>query len=156
MACREIAKSAKIDELYDVGSGNGFPGIVYAILYPQTKLKLIESDQRKAEFLKHLTTHLRLTNVEVINQNVEKLPHGTIKYAISRGFASIAKTVLVARRLTATGGIYFHLKGEEWGNEIAEIPTQLCSFWIPSLLAEYRLPIGEVRFAVVRTEKIAE
>ena len=156
LACKEISNTTKIDELYDIGSGNGFPGVIYAILNPQTKVKLVESDQRKAEFLKHLTTHLRLSNVEVINQNAEKIPQGSIKFAISRGFASIAKTVLVARKLTAVGGVYFHLKGEEWGNEIAEIPTQLCSFWIPSLLAEYRLPIGEVRFAVVKTEKISE
>lgn len=156
ISARLIAKSGKIDELYDLGSGNGFPGLVFAILYPQTKVKLVDADTRKCEFLKHTASHIGLTNVEVLARQVETLPEKSINFAVSRGFASIPKAILVTRKLVKTGGAYFHLKSEEWAKEIADIPTQLCSFWLPSALGEYKLPIGEIKFAVVKTEKIKD
>lgn len=156
MSSRLIAKSAKIDELYDLGSGNGFPGLVYAVLYPQTKVKLVDSDVRKCEFLKHTATSVGLTNVEVLIRQVEALPEKSIRFAVSRGLANIPKSLLMARKLVQIGGAYFHLKSEEWAKEIADIPTQLCSFWLPSALGEYKLPIGEIKFAVVKTEKIKD
>lgn len=156
LSSRIISKSGKIDELYDFGSGNGFPGLVYAILFPQTKVKLVDSDARKCEFLKHTAAFVGLTNVEVLSRQVESLPEKSVQFAVSRGFATIPKSILVARKLVKTGGAYFHLKSEEWAKEIADIPTQLCSFWLPSALGEYKLPIGEIKFAVVKTEKIKD
>ncbi|MEQ1723025.1 MAG: RsmG family class I SAM-dependent methyltransferase, partial [Pseudobdellovibrio sp.] len=47
-------KANKNNYLYDLGSGNGFPGLVYAILYPDQKMILMDSDERKCEFLKHM------------------------------------------------------------------------------------------------------
>lgn len=156
LACQAIARTNTIDEIYDFGSGNGFPGIVMAILYPQTKVHLVELDQRKAEFLKHCIAELGLKNADVFIRDVQMLPDKSIKYAISRGFAPLAKAILNTRRQFPKGGKYFHLKGEEWANEVGAIPSQLCSYWLPSLVAEYKLPVGEVTFAVVKTEKISD
>ncbi len=156
ISSRLIAKSGKVDELYDLGSGNGFPGLVYAILFPQTKVKLVDSDVRKCEFLKHTAASIGVTNVEVLARQVESLPEKSVKFAVSRGFASIPKSILITRKIVQTKGAYFHLKSEEWAKEIADIPTQLCSFWLPSALGEYKLPIGEIKFAVVKTEKIKD
>lgn len=154
MATRSINQSTKLTEIHDFGSGNGFPGIVIAIMNPQTKVSLVEFDTKKAEFLKHAVTELGLKNAEVLIRNVEALKEGSVKTAISRGFAPISRSLLVARKLIPDGGSYYHMKSEEWATEIADIPTQLCSYWQPGLLAEYKLPVGEVRFAVVKTEKI--
>lgn len=155
LACRIIQPELKSDVIHDFGSGNGFPGIIFAILLPKKKFKLIEIDQRKAEFLKHLASTLKLENVEVVIRQVEALEAGSVQIAICRGFAPISKAILLSRKIFALKGQFFHLKGEEWATEIADIPTQLCSFWQPSLLGEYKLPVGEVRFSVVKTEKIA-
>ena len=144
----------QMDQIYDFGSGNGFPGIVFAILYPSVKVVLVDTDQRKCEFLKHIAATLNLKNVTVENKNVESLPENSVKFAMCRGFASISKSILVTRKCMVKGGHFYHLKSEEWGIEVGEITSQLCSIWTPALMGEYRLPVGAVKFAVVRTEKI--
>lgn len=154
LASQIITQSEKIDHIHDFGSGNGFPGLVLAILNPDMKVSTVDTDQRKSEFIKHIVGTLGLKNVEVLVRPVESLPEESVRFAVSRGFAPIAKAILLARKLFPTGGAYFHMKSEEWASEIAQIPTQLCSFWMPALLGDYRLPVGEVKFAVVKTERL--
>lgn len=156
LASQLIAKSEPISEIYDFGSGNGFPGLVYALLQPKTKVNLVEVDGRKSEFMKHVASVLELRNTEVHIRAVESLPEKSVQFAMSRGFAPISKAILVSRKIFKKGGSYFHLKSEEWATEVGQIPTQLCSYWGPELLGNYRLPIGEVTFAVVKTQKIAD
>jgi len=156
LASRLISQSGAIPEIYDFGSGNGFPGIVYAVLHPKTKVHMVEIDGRKAEFLKHSAAHLGLKNVTVHIRAVESLPEKSVKVAMSRGFAPIAKAILLSRKIFQQGGVYYHLKSEEWATEVGQIPTQLCSFWTPGLVGEYKLPVGEIRFAVVKTDKIGD
>lgn len=156
LASRIIHSSyPKIDKIYDLGSGNGFPGLVFALLFPQTQVVLVDSDIKKCEFLKHMAGVLKLSNVTVENKTVESMPDGSMQYVMARGLTTISKAILSTRKSIPRGGIYFHLKGEEWGIEVGEIPTQLCSIWSPSLVGEYKLPVGAVKFAVVKTDKIA-
>lgn len=53
--------------LIDLGSGAGFPGIPLAMLMPETKVTLIESNQKKSTFLKEVIFALKLTNVSVFS-----------------------------------------------------------------------------------------
>jgi 16S rRNA (guanine527-N7)-methyltransferase len=57
------------------------------------------------------------------------------------------------RRVFMAKGNYFHFKSEEWSKEVAEMPTALCSYWLPELMGEYKLPILEVKFAIVKTQR---
>ena len=43
----------------DLGSGAGFPGVPFALLAPDVRVTLIESQQKKATFLKELIRVLR-------------------------------------------------------------------------------------------------
>ena len=156
MAVRMILANNPIDDIHDFGSGNGFPGLIFAILSPTTKVHLVELDQRKAEFLKHCISTLGLSNADVMIRAVESLTPGTVKVAIARGFATITKILLNCRKIFLKGGKVYHMKSEEWASEVAQIPTQLCSYWTPALIGDYKLPVGEVRFAIVKTEKIAD
>lgn len=144
-----------IDEITDIGSGGGFPGLVMAILYPKLKVNLLDLDQKKCEFLNHMVSKLGLKNVTVSNKTLESLGESSLKYAVVRGFSTISRTILAARKPMVKGGALYHVKGEEWGMEVTEIPTQLCSTWLPSLVGEYKLPVGAMKFSVVKTDKIA-
>ncbi|WP_413559196.1 16S rRNA (guanine(527)-N(7))-methyltransferase RsmG [Bdellovibrio sp. HCB209] len=156
MATKAIVKSnSHIDKVYDFGSGNGFPGVVFAIMNPKVQVVLVDTDVKKCEFLNFAIQALNLKNVSVENKNIEALPADSVKWAICRGFGNISKAILMARKIVVKGGSVYHLKGEEWGIEVGEIPTQLCSIWSPSLVGEYKLPVGAVKYGVVRTEKIA-
>lgn len=148
-------KINKDEYLYDIGSGNGFPGLVYSILYPEQKVLLVDSDERKCEFLKYVISTCKLSNVAVLNKKVETLGAESIKQAICRGYAPLPFALLQLRKCSALGAQIYHLKSEEWSLEVSQIPTQLCSIWQPGLVGEYRLPIGDAKMFVVNTEKIS-
>ena len=155
LASRIVSKKiSKSIYLYDLGSGNGFPGIVYSILNPDQKIILMDSDERKCEFLKHVSDSLGLVNVLVQNKKIDMLPANTIEQAICRGFAPLPKALLVLRKAVKKGSAVYHMKSEEWALEVSQIPTQLCSIWQPTLESEYKLPIGEIKMYVVKTSKL--
>lgn len=155
LASRVILKSnPQLKELYDLGSGNGFPGLVIALLNPSIKVHLVEYDVKKCEFLKHMITTLKLSNAVVVSGKVEDLKDNSVQFAVARGLSSISKVLLLMRTKVAKGGVIYHMKGEQWGMEVSEIPIQLCSSWSPSLIGEYRLPVGEIKFAVIKTDRI--
>lgn len=149
-------KINKSKDLYDFGSGNGFPGLVYAILYPDQNVILVDIDERKCEFLKHIGQLLELSNLMVSNTKIELLAADSVHQAICRGFSAIPKAALSLRKIVAKGGVVYFMKSDEWAIEISQIPSQLCSIWKPDLVSEYRLPAGDkARMFVVKTDKIA-
>jgi 16S rRNA (guanine527-N7)-methyltransferase len=155
LASRAIREKVnKSVPLYDLGSGNGFPGLVYAILYPDQKVTLIDSDERKCEFLKHVSEALPILNVTVLNKKIEMLPNSSLDQAICRGYAPLPRALLTMRKILKSKGQIFHLKADEWSMEVSQIPTQLCSAWQPALDSEYKLPIGDIKLYVVRTVRI--
>ena len=87
--------------IYDVGSGNGLPGMVLSILYPDQEVILLDSDSRKVEFLKHIIHRLGLKNVSTLNVRFEDIEEGSIHRVVSRGFANITKCLVAARKATA-------------------------------------------------------
>lgn len=153
-ASRLIYNNSKPKAILDIGSGNGFPGIVFAILFPQTQVTILDRDPKKLDFLVQTAAALGLKNLKVSAQSLDALPDSSIDCAVSRGFAPIGKAILALRKPFKRGGVYYMLKGEEWATEVSNIPSQLCTFWSPELVGDYKLPVGEVKFAVVRLNKI--
>ncbi len=86
--------------IFDFGSGAGFPGLVIAILNPQSKVYLLEADQKKVSFLKTASLALPVKNAEVIHDYVrlenislsEKIP-SDIELIVSR--ATISPQMLI-------------------------------------------------------------
>ncbi len=154
-ACKIVYKNISVnDALYDIGSGNGFPGLVYAILYPLQDVVLVESDLRKCEFLTQAISTLRLPNVSVMNKKIETFGPDSISQAVCRGFSVLPKTLMTLRKIVRVGGVVFHFKTDEWSMEVSQIPIQLCSSWQPALIGEYKLPVGDIKLFLVKTDKI--
>jgi len=64
-ACPEPNGEGTDDHLVDLGSGAGFPGLPIKVYYPRLRLTLIESNHKKATFLREVVRSLALTNVDV-------------------------------------------------------------------------------------------
>jgi len=149
-----IAKDFRGTTLWDIGSGNGFPGIVIGILEPKIHLVLLEADSRKAEYLKHCIDVLGLKNAKVVCQRLEDLNPNTIPAAVIRGFANISKTLLVSRKVMAPKAKIYHFKGPEWITELTNMPQQLCSTWNSEPLGDYSLPDGKIIHTIVKSDLV--
>jgi len=150
----QLLEKVKLDQpVYDLGSGNGLPGLVMALMRPNSQFILVESDSRKCEFLKHMVAVLKISNCQIMNVRLETLKASEMSLAVSRGFANVSKSLLAVNKCFTKGGRFYHLKGSNWSTEIAEIPSQLISLWSPQLLGEYNLPDTQARRAVVCTTK---
>ena len=68
-----IISSLLKENIVDLGSGGGLPGIPLAITNPTKEFYLIESNTKKSSFLLHTTSRLGLENTTVINQRIEKV-----------------------------------------------------------------------------------
>ena len=66
-----LAKHLPVGLIADIGSGAGFPGIPVAIVRPELSVTLVESDQRKAVFLREAAANL--SNVNVQTSRAERL-----------------------------------------------------------------------------------
>ena len=87
----------------DLGSGAGFPGVPFALLAPDVQITLIESQQKKATFLKELVHMLGLKNVKVFSDRAENYPD-TADLAMLRAVERFEQALPIAARLTKEGG----------------------------------------------------
>lgn len=103
--------------LIDVGTGAGFPGIPLKILYPNMKLKLVESVGKKAMFCQHIASLLKFEHVNVVKARAEDLgqdPHHREKYdwAVARAVANLNVLSEYLLPLVKLGGTMLAQKSE--------------------------------------------
>jgi 16S rRNA (guanine527-N7)-methyltransferase len=104
----------------DLGSGGGFPGIVIAILARDTsatKVTLVESDQRKATFLRTAIRDLGL-NAQVHATRAESEPPLNADVLSARALAPLPQLLPLALRHLAPGGRALFPKGRRAADEI--------------------------------------
>lgn len=77
---------SKYFSIADLGSGNGFPGIVLGVLFSDKKVYLLEINKKKSSFLMEAKSVLDLKNVCVLNQRVESFDFSNINLVTSRAF----------------------------------------------------------------------
>jgi len=112
------------DRLLDIGAGAGLPGIPLAIARPACRVTLLDSQIKKARFLRQAVGELKLTNAEVVHGRVEDYrPVQTFDTIICRAFASLADFVAAAGPLLAPGGRLVAMKGRLPGDELAALPS---------------------------------
>lgn len=61
----------KVENLCDLGSGAGFPGIVLKIFFPNLRITLIDSQNKRIKFLNVVIEELKLKNIEAIHSRIE-------------------------------------------------------------------------------------
>lgn len=107
--------------LADLGSGAGLPGIPLAIARPDLAVTLVESNGKKARFLREVARSLPLPNITIEQTRVQETA-GSFDCITARAFASIKKMLAWGGHLLAPQGRWLALKGHIDADEIAGIP----------------------------------
>jgi 16S rRNA (guanine527-N7)-methyltransferase len=99
------ARSPKAEaRLADLGSGAGFPGIPIKLWAPNIALTLIESNQKKATFLREIVRSLTLMDVNIKNARAETLPPSTFDVVTLRAVERLPEVLPTAASLLAPSG----------------------------------------------------
>jgi 16S rRNA (guanine527-N7)-methyltransferase len=116
-SCVLAWKATPPESLIDIGTGAGFPGIPLKIIYPNTKVTLVESVGKKAMFCQHIVSLLGLEGVEVINARAEDLGQmrehrEKYNWGIARAVAKMQVLAEYLLPLVQVGGTMLAQKGE--------------------------------------------
>lgn len=107
----------------DIGSGAGLPGIPLALAHPHLQITLVESNRKKARFLREALRVLEIANARVAQSRAECLDEpGQYDCLVSRAFSSLAGFVHVGAHLLKADGRMLAMKGVLPLDEIAALP----------------------------------
>ncbi|MBD7987272.1 16S rRNA (guanine(527)-N(7))-methyltransferase RsmG [Luteimonas sp. Sa2BVA3] len=113
-----------VSRLADLGTGAGLPGIPLAIARPGLEVTLVESNGKKARFLREAVRSLGLANARVAESRAEAVDMpGAFDAITARAMATLADIVAVGGHLLAPGGRLLAMKGVRPDAEIALLPA---------------------------------
>jgi 16S rRNA (guanine527-N7)-methyltransferase len=130
---RHLLNSAVIAELVpgpcslvDLGSGAGLPGIVLALLLPDSEVTLLEPTLRRAVFLGECVAELALGNARVVRARAEQMA-GTLAADVvtARAVAPLDRLAALALGLLKPGGILLAVKGARAAAEVRDAERAL-------------------------------
>ena len=146
---------ASVSTLADLGTGAGLPGIPLAIAMSGLRVTLVESNGKKARFMREAVRTLGLGNAEVAESRIEALNRPNAFMAITaRALATLPQILSLGGHLLAADGVLLAMKGARPGDEIAALPAgwalrEMHALTVPGLDAERHLVvIGRVHPAI--------
>jgi 16S rRNA (guanine527-N7)-methyltransferase len=132
--------------LADLGSGAGFPGLPIKLWAPEISLTLVESNQKKAAFLREVARALTLTDINVKNARAEDLnPNQTFDLVTLRAVERFSAVLSTAATLVAPMGRLALLIGSSQVNEAQAILPEFS--WQP----EIPIPSSKARTLLIGT-----
>ena len=153
MIDRHIADSLAIvpklpaGSLADLGSGAGLPGVIVAIAQPERPVFLVESNGKKARFLREVRRTLGLDAVTVVEARAEA-PHPAQPVALvtARALADLSDLVRLAAPWLGAAGELWAMKSRAADAEIAALPAdwtvvRVIDLAVPGLAAERNLVV---------------
>ncbi len=118
-----IVPWVKGENIIDVGTGPGLPGIPLAILFPETRFTLLDSNGKKTRFLTQCKLEMGLGNVTVVHGRVEEFkPQQPFDQVISRAFSAIENMVGWCSHLVDDRGQFLAMKGVFPEEELTSLP----------------------------------
>lgn len=146
-----------INNLCDIGSGAGFPGLVIAIMFPNIKITLVDSLNKRIEFLNTVIDKLKLNNVTAIHSRIEEYSkHHTNEFDVvtCRAVAKLNILLEISTRMIKLNGYFIALKSnvddevENSKNAINVLHFKLID------LIKFKLPVENSNRTLVKIQKI--
>jgi 16S rRNA (guanine527-N7)-methyltransferase len=105
----------------DIGSGAGFPGLVWKIVRPRLEVTLFERRLKPQLFLERVVAQLGLEGITVFGGDAaDSEESGAFDLVISKAAGRLADILPLADRLLAPGGAYITVKGRAWEGELSQ------------------------------------
>jgi 16S rRNA (guanine527-N7)-methyltransferase len=121
-----VALLPPVGRVIDVGSGAGLPGVVIAAMCPHLEVVLVESMERRTDWLTEVVAELELTNTTVRRARAEDL-HGTLSADVTtaRAVAPLERLVEWCLPLLGAGGALLAIKGRGAPAEVASAAARI-------------------------------
>ena len=141
-----------MDTLCDVGTGAGFPGVVLKIMYPNLKVTLIDSLQKRVNYLNEIIKELDLKDIEAIHTRGEDYK-GQFDVVTSRAVANIETLVNYTMHLLKKDGVFIAMKGNIEEELTGEVQRKLSKKYQIIQKEEFLLPIENSKRSLIVMKK---
>ena len=137
------------DTLCDVGTG--FPGLVIKIIYPNIKLTLLDSLNKRLNFLNIVIKELNLKDIETIHIRAEEYKK-QFDIVVARAVAPLNILLEYCIPITKVNGYFIAMKGknEEANNALKELNSEIIE------TNSFLLPIEQSNRTIIKIKKIKE
>lgn len=141
----------KYSTLCDVGTGAGFPGLVIKILYPHLKITLLDSLNKRLNFLNIVIKELNLKDIETIHTRVEEY-NKKFDITVARAVAPLNILLEYCIPITKVNGYFIAMKGknEEASNALLKLNSEIIE------INSFLLPIENSNRTIIKIKKIKE
>ena len=120
-----VGATVDAQRLADLGTGAGLPGIPLAIAKPELQVALVESNGKKARFLREAVRELRLDNARVLESRAEQVAEpGAFDAITARALDRLAGIIAVGGHLLKPDGHLLAMKAARIDEEAAELPAE--------------------------------
>lgn len=129
------------EQVLDVGTGGGFPGIPLAIMFPETSFHLVDSIGKKIKVVQEVASALGLKNVKATHSRAEQIP-GKFNFVVSRAVTQLKdfypwiKDKFERKSLNKLPNGILYLKGGDLKQEIAESGLAVQQYFLKNYFEE--------------------
>lgn len=154
-----IIKCINLNEyttLADIGTGAGFPGMVLKIIFPHLNVTLIDSNNKKIEFLKLLIDKLKLNNITILNTRSEEYALSNLeKFDIvtARAVTALPALIELCLPLVKVNGYFIPLKGNVTDELLTSNEILRTLNGIVEETQEFKLPKEDSTRTIVKIKK---
>lgn len=147
--------------IIDIGSGAGFPSIPLKIIYPHLRLTIVDSLNKRIQFLRHIIEELQLSDVTCIHSRAEdaaRLPHLRDQFDIATARAVARLNILneLCLPFVRKDGHFIAMKGSDASEEMNEAASSLRELKAKVVSDHaFQLPIEQATRHIIIIQKVA-